>query len=63
VVGTGKRIQTGLKPTPFPVFNGNDTPALISFVPGEKGATDKVAIKMGDKQFDLTRIPAPKSGE
>jgi len=63
VLGTGQPVPYGLIATSDTDFYCNDTPALIRFVPDEKGATDKVAIKMGDKQFDLTRIPAPKTGE
>jgi len=63
VLGTGQPVPYGLIATSDNEFFCNDTPALIRFVADEKGAADKVAIKMGDKQFELTRVPAPKAGE
>jgi hypothetical protein len=63
VLGTGQPMPYALIATSDTDFYCNDTPALIHFVADEKGAADKVAIKMGDKQFDLTRVPAPKAGE
>jgi CubicO group peptidase (beta-lactamase class C family) len=63
VLGTGQPVPYGLIATSDSEFYCNDTPALVRFVPDEKGAPGKVAIKLGDKQFDLTRVPAPKAGE
>jgi CubicO group peptidase (beta-lactamase class C family) len=63
VLGTGQPVPYGLIATSDTEFYCNDTPALIRFVPDDKGRTDKVAIKMGEKEFELTRVAAPKEGE
>ena len=53
----------GLIATSDTEFYCNDTPALIRFVPDEKGNADKVAIRMGEKEYELTRVGAQKQGE
>jgi CubicO group peptidase (beta-lactamase class C family) len=63
VLGTGQPVPYGLIATSDTEFYCNDTPALIRFVADEKGNPDKVAIKMGDKEFELTRVPVQKQGE
>jgi CubicO group peptidase (beta-lactamase class C family) len=63
VLGTGQPVPYGLIATSDMDFYCNDTPALIRFVPDEKGDVHKVAIRMGEKEFELTRVEAAKQGE
>jgi hypothetical protein len=62
-LGTGQPVPYGLIATSNTDFYCNDTPAQIQFVPDEKGVVDRVAIKIGDKDVELTRVTAPKQGQ
>jgi hypothetical protein len=63
VLGTGQPSPYGLIATSNTEFYCNDTPAQVRFVLDEKGEANRVAIKIGDKDVELTRIAAPKQGQ
>ena len=62
-LGTGQPVPYGLIATSDIDFYCNDTPAVMHFVADEKGSMNKVAIKMGDREFELTRVQGQKQGE
>jgi CubicO group peptidase (beta-lactamase class C family) len=62
-LGTGQPAPYGLIATTETEFYCNDMPAVVMFVPGEKGTVDRVTIRMSGKDTELTRVAEPKQGE
>jgi len=62
-LGTGQPAPYGLIAISDNEFYCNDMPSVIRFIPGEKGNVDKASIRMGDKEFEMTRVPSDQQGK
>jgi CubicO group peptidase (beta-lactamase class C family) len=62
-LGTGQPVPYGLIATSDTDFYCNDAPSQIHFVNSGANAFNQVTIKLGPKEYTLTRIPPQKQGE
>jgi CubicO group peptidase (beta-lactamase class C family) len=63
VLGTGQPVPYGLIATSDTDFYCNDTPAILHFIPDEKGNVNQISLKFLDKEFPVTRALPQKQGE
>ncbi|HEY1986493.1 MAG TPA: serine hydrolase domain-containing protein [Terracidiphilus sp.] len=62
VLGTGQPVPYGLIATSDTEFYCNDTPAILRFIPDDKGDVNQISLKFGDKEFPVIRVVEQKQG-
>ena len=62
-LGTGQPVPYGLIATSDTDFYCNDAPSQIHFVNNGANVFDQVTIRLGPKEYTLTRISSQKQGE
>jgi len=62
-LGTGQPAPYGLIATSDTEFYCNEAVSVIRFVPDEAGNVNRIAVKMGGREMELTRIAVPRQGE
>jgi len=62
-LGTGQPSPFGLIATSDTEFYCNEAPSVIRFVPDEKGNVNRIAVNLGGREMELTRVQPAKQGE
>ena len=61
--GTGQPTPYGLIATSDTEFYCNEATSVIRFEPDEKGNVNRIAVKLGGREMELTRVASAKQGE
>ncbi len=61
--GTGQPSPYGLIATSDTEFYCNEAPSVIRFVSDEKGNVNRIAVNLGGREMELTRVAAARQGD